>query len=141
MNGLVRQLTILQTLAFLYLYILKNGVCLSVCLFVCLFGFGGQSTGWISSKFGMGHLLDPVDNLEIFFWLDAPRGAIIWKNSKIQTSPYGQKEGRDPFAVPFAHFLIFFLKWIYFLMGLMGRAELDQSTGWPSTGAEQLAPS
>ncbi len=48
-----------------YIYIYKREV--SVCLFVCLFGFGGQTTGWISTKFGMGHLLDPVGNLEILF--------------------------------------------------------------------------
>ncbi len=47
------------------IYIYKREV--SVCLFVCLFGFGAQTTGWISTKFGMGHLLVSVGNLEILF--------------------------------------------------------------------------
>ncbi len=33
------------------------------CVCVCLI----YSTGWISTKFGMGHLLGPVGKLEILF--------------------------------------------------------------------------
>ncbi len=52
------------------IYIYKRG--LSVCLFVCLFGFGAQTTGWISAKFGMGLPLDPVGKLKILFWVAPP---------------------------------------------------------------------
>ena len=64
--------------------------CLSVCLSVCLFGFGAQTTGKISTKFGMGHPLVSVGNLEILFWVDPPRGGIILeKLKKSKLSPYG----------------------------------------------------
>ena len=36
----------------IYIYKKEVYVCLSVCLFVCLFGFGAQTTGWISTKSG-----------------------------------------------------------------------------------------
>ncbi len=42
-------------------------VCLFACMSVCLFGIGGQTTGWIPNKFGMGHPMGPVGNLEIIF--------------------------------------------------------------------------
>ncbi len=57
------------------IYIYKREV--SVCLSVCLFGFGAQTTGRIPTKFGMGHPLVFVGNLEIlFFGLTFPRGGI-----------------------------------------------------------------
>ncbi len=46
------------------------------CLSVCLFGFGAQTTGWISTKFGMGHPLAPVVNPKILFWVDPAKGGI-----------------------------------------------------------------
>ncbi len=61
--------------------------CLSVCLSVCLFGFGAQTTGKISTKFGMGHPLVSVGNLEILFWVDPPGGYNFGKTKKIQTVP------------------------------------------------------
>ncbi len=35
---------------------------------VCLFGFGAQTTRRIPTKFGMGHPLVSVGNLEILFF-------------------------------------------------------------------------
>ncbi len=51
--------------------------CLSVRLFACLFRFGTKLLGRIPTKFGMGHTLGPVGNLEMLFWVDPPKGGII----------------------------------------------------------------
>ncbi len=48
----------------------KRGVCLSV----RLFGIGAQTTGWIPTKFDMGHPLGPVGNLKILFGVEPPGG-------------------------------------------------------------------
>ena len=53
---------------------------LSVCLSVCLFGFGAQCTRWISTKFGMGHPMGPVGNLN-------KGGIILEKVKKSKLSP------------------------------------------------------
>ena len=67
-----------SSLLLLIIYILYiKEACLSVCLFVSLFGFGAQTTGGISTKFGMEHPLVSVSYLEILFWVDPPRGGII----------------------------------------------------------------
>ncbi len=61
-------------LTIIRIYIYKREV--SVCLFVCLFGFEAQTTGRIPTKFGMGHPLVYVGNLENLFWVDPPRGGV-----------------------------------------------------------------
>ncbi len=38
----------------------------TLCLSACLFGFGAQTIGLASTKFGMDHPLGPVGNLKLF---------------------------------------------------------------------------
>ncbi len=82
---------------------------MSVCLSVCLFGFGGQTTGVISTKFGMDLPLDPVAPLEYFFKVDPPGGDNFGKAQKSKLPPFGQDGGRNPLAAPFVAFLRNFL--------------------------------
>ncbi len=70
---------------FIYLYI--SGV--SVCVSVCLFGFGGQTTLWIQTKFGINLPLVPLGDLKKdFLW-----GEIL---EKLKIAPFAV-----PSAAPF----------------------------------------
>ncbi len=72
-------------------------------LFVCLFGFGDQSTGWISTKFGMDLPLDPLGNLKILSFLGWPSkgGTILKKTQKSKLSPYDPGQRAESFCGTF----------------------------------------
>ncbi len=58
-----------------------------------------MDNGWLSARFGMGHPMRLVGNLEILFWVDPPRGGkILGKLKKSKLSPYGPGQTEESFC-------------------------------------------
>ncbi len=119
-------------------------------LSVSLFTFDAQTTGGISTKFGMGVLLVHESNLGEMFWVD-PRGGggrILEKhNPMAKLSPYGPGRRAESFCSTFCGTFCATFKWkpkiskkIHrcFLGKIvcfsLGQAKRGRWTGWPSIG-------
>ena len=82
---------------------------------VFLFGFGAQTTGEISTKFGMRYPIVPVGNLKILFSGWPPQGGHDFrKTQKSILSPYGPGQRAESVCSTFCDTF-----WVFFLLEIL----------------------